>query len=297
MGVQTLKRSAFLATVFTVVLVVILPFVGGSGPSLADVINPSSTAVAASDSAAAQIIAAAPSATKVANAVTATTAAKVTPAAVGHVVEHVAQKPVPKPKPKVSASTSIAGMSAGSGPAAKDTIIRKKALAAKGQSCPGNVGGSTRSAPGIKSSKGVGGTTSSDLAAFAHKMNAVRVANCLKPIPLSNYKYDSCMEKRLFWIAEDPSTNPNSAWGHIGSKRSDGKPSVGCDGNLAGGSGNTGATVAQKWWDSLEHRASLYRPSYDSSTSHVCILFAMSHGGVPNEPSSFTRAAARWTSC
>jgi len=105
------------------------------------------------------------------------------------------------------------------------------------------------------------------------------------------------MEQRLFWMAEDPSTDPSSAWGHIGSQRSDGVPSRGCDGNLAGGSGNSGSTVATKWWNSLEHRLSLYRPSYAGSTGGVCINFAMSHGGIPNEPSSFTRAAARWVSC
>jgi hypothetical protein len=29
----------------------------------------------------------------------------------------------------------------------------------------------------------------------------------------------------------------------------------------------------------------------------VCIAFAMSHGGIPNEPYEFTRAEARWVSC
>jgi hypothetical protein len=103
------------------------------------------------------------------------------------------------------------------------------------------------------------------------------------------------MAARLFWMAEDPSEDPASAWGHMGSVRSDGLPSTGCDGNLAGGSGNTGATVAQKWWDSLPHRASLYRPG--SAIGGVCILFAMTHGGVPNEQYDFTRAAARWVDC
>jgi hypothetical protein len=98
-------------------------------------------------------------------------------------------------------------------------------------------------------------------------------------------------------MAEDPSTDPASAWGHMGSVRSDGVPSVGCDGNLAGGSGNTGATVAQKWWNSSAHRASLYRPSVSGPVGGVCIYFAMSHGGIPNEPYSFTRAAARWGGC
>lgn len=163
--------------------------------------------------------------------------------------------------------------------------------------CPSAIGGSTPGAPGRASALGVAGTTSGDLQAFADKFNAIRVANCLPPVPYGNIRYDSCMEDRLFWMAEDPSTDPMSAWGHIGSVRSDGVPSVGCDGNLAGGSNNSGASVAQKWWDSTSHRASLYKPTYTGSTAGVCILFAMTHGGVPNEPYSFTRAAARWVNC
>lgn len=163
--------------------------------------------------------------------------------------------------------------------------------------CPAAIGGSTAGAPSRTSPLGVAGTTSSDLQSFAQTFNAIRVANCLPPVPFGNIRYDSCMEDRLFWMAEDPSEDPMSAWGHIGSVRSDGVASVGCDGNLAGGSGNTGATVAQKWWDSSSHRTSLYKPTYTSSTSSVCILFSMTHGGVPNEPYSFTRAAARWVSC
>jgi hypothetical protein len=141
------------------------------------------------------------------------------------------------------------------------------------------------------------GTTTADIQSFSSTYNAIRAQNCLDPIPSGNFRYDACMEQRLFWMAEDPSTDPSSAWGHVGSVRSDGVPSRGCDGNLAGGSGNSGTTVASKWWTSLEHRLSLYRPSYAGSTAGVCIYFAMSHGGVPNEPSSFTRAAARWGGC
>lgn len=163
--------------------------------------------------------------------------------------------------------------------------------------CPSAIGGSTAGAPGRTSALGVAGTTSGDLQSFGERYNAIRVANCLPPVPMSNIRFDSCMEDRLFWMAEDPSTDPMSAWGHIGSVRSDGVPSVGCDGNLAGGSGNTGATVAQKWWDSSGHRASLYKPTVTGSTANVCILFSMTHGGVPNEPYSFARSAARWVSC
>ena len=163
--------------------------------------------------------------------------------------------------------------------------------------CPAGITGTVGSAPSKVSPKGVLGTTSADLSSFAIGFNSKRVANCLRPVPLANFRYDSCMEARLFWMAEDPSTDPSSAWGHIGTVRSDGVPSVGCDGNLAGGMNNTGQTVANKWWDSTSHRSSLYKPSYTGSTAGVCIYLAMTHGGVPNEPVAFTRAAARWSSC
>ena len=163
--------------------------------------------------------------------------------------------------------------------------------------CPAAITGTPGTAPTKISPLGVTGTTSQDVSQFAFAVNSIRVANCLPPIPLANFRYDSCMETRLFWMAESPSEDPLDAWGHIGSKRIDGVPSTGCDGNLAGGYNNTGATVAQKWWDSTSHRTSLYRPTVTTSTAHVCILFAMTHGGVPNEPYAFVRAAARWVSC
>ena len=106
------------------------------------------------------------------------------------------------------------------------------------------------------------------------------------------------MEQRLFWMAEDPSTDPSSAWGHIGSRAQRRRPvASAATATSRAASGNSGATVATKWWNSLDHRLSLYRPSYTGSTGGVCIYFAMTHGGVPNEPSSFTRAAARWGGC
>ncbi|GAB3038681.1 hypothetical protein GCM10027052_17750 [Parafrigoribacterium mesophilum] len=160
------------------------------------------------------------------------------------------------------------------------------------------MGGGTGGAPGASYDGGaITGTTSADLASFAATYNSIRVANCLQPVPMSHFRFDGCMETRLVWMAEDPSTDPMSAWGHMGSQRSDGVPSRGCDGNLAGGSGNTGATVAQKWWNSLSHRLSLYKPSYTGSTAGVCIYFAMTHGGIPNESYAFTRAASRWGGC
>lgn len=161
--------------------------------------------------------------------------------------------------------------------------------------CSPAVDGTTAGAPAITSAMGLGGTTTDDLESFAHAYNDIRVAQCLEPFPLSRFFYDSCMEQRLFWMAEDPSTDPTSAWGHIGTVRSDGLPSLGCDGNLAGGTHNSGATVATKWWDSLKHRASLYRP--DDDIKGACIGFAMTHGGIPDEPDYFNRAAARWTTC
>jgi hypothetical protein len=280
-----MKRIAFLASVFTTVLVLVMPFVGGAGPALgsasattvadsaplSSLIAPSAESVSVARGSSGIVIAADPA------AVAAQTAANTASATQDS--EHLAQKPVPKPVPPATASPDD----------------RRAYLASQGQSCPGDAGGSVGGAPGITSPLGVGGTTSDDLASFAHQYNAIRVANCLDPIPYGNFYYDSCMEQRLFWMAEDPSLDPSSAWGHMGSQRSDGVPSVGCDGNLAGGSGNTGTTVAQKWWDSLAHRATLYRPG--SSISGVCIGFAMTHGGVPNEPYDFTRAAAVWTYC
>lgn len=164
--------------------------------------------------------------------------------------------------------------------------------------CPAAIRGTTATAPGKVFASGVSGTSTADLRAFATRLNEIRVQNCLPPIPFRNIRYDECMERRLVWMAEDPSANPMSAWGHRNqATRSDGVADVGCDGNLAGGSGNTGATVAQKWWTSAGHRASLYKPTSRGSMATTCILFAMTHGGVPNEPSTFTRAAARWVRC
>lgn len=291
---MAIRRSIVLGTVFTTVLTLALPFVGGAGPSLSHSAQASSvapTGALLASSVAARPAAADPIAAASAVATDWTSVVEVEPPApaVEMTAEHVAQKPVPPPPPPppVSAASRASG-----------TVERRAAMQAQGLSCPGNVGGGTPGAPGATSPLGVAGTTSGDLASFASAYNAIRVANCLHPVPMSNFRYDSCMEQRLFWMAEDPSTDPSSAWGHTGSAvRSDGAPIVGCDGNLAGGSGNTGATVAQKWWNSAGHRNSLYRPSHTGGTGGVCIYFAMTHGGVPNEPYGFTRAAARWGGC
>lgn len=170
--------------------------------------------------------------------------------------------------------------------------------ASSSPACPATVSTVTGTAPARVAAGGlVTGTTSDDLASFAETYNSIRVANCLPPVPPANFRYDACMEDRLTWMAEDPSTDPASAWGHLGSVRSDEARSVGCDGNLAGGSDNSGATMASKWWDSLPHRASLYRPDFAGVIDTVCIHFAMTHGGVPDEPSTFTRGAARFGTC
>ena len=179
---------------------------------------------------------------------------------------------------------------------ASGTLERRAAAAAAGASCPSARAGAVTDTVGATTSPlGVGGTTRDDLVSFATTFNSIRVENCLEPIALDNFTWDSCMEQRLFWMAEDPSTDPLSAWGHLGSQRSDGVPSVGCDGNLAGGADNTGSMVAWKWWVSDAHRVSLYRPA--SSIAGACIAFAMTHGGFPNEAPTFTRAAARWYDC
>lgn len=181
------------------------------------------------------------------------------------------------------------------------TRERRAAIESAGLTCPSAISGVTASAPGRSAADGrITATTTDDLADFAAQYNAIRVANCLQPVPLANFRYDACMEDRLLWMAEDPSDDPLSAWGHIGSVRSDGVPSVGCDGNLAGGSGDSGASVADKWWGSASHRDSLYQPTYEGAVAGVCILFAATHGGVGatvDESPDFTRAAARWASC
>ncbi|MBG6055514.1 hypothetical protein IWX81_001937 [Salinibacterium sp. CAN_S4] len=282
-----MKRSAVLSTVFTTGLVLALTIGGGAGPVLSTsvVADAGTTApplatvpvpVAASIAAAPRIEIA--TTTRVApEPVLESTAASMGVVSQGW--ERLAQKPVPKSVPVIAGSGAVNTGGAG---------------APQLPGCPASAGGVVGSAPGVTSAGGVQGTTSADLVSFASQYNAIRMANCLEPISYSNFRYDSCMEARLFWMAESPSPDPMDAWGHVGSVRIDGVPSTGCDGNLAGGSGNTGATVAQKWWNSTSHRASLYRPG--SSIVGACIAFAMSHGGI-DEPVSFVRAAARWTTC
>jgi hypothetical protein len=286
------KRTFLAGAALGAVLALGLPFVGGGGPA-------SGTSALAEEGDALPVAATSPLATTgrlgdTASAVTAVTletdAQLAAPEAARDLKvdsEHLAQKPVPKP---VVIPETPAARRGG-------TAARVAARQAAGQSCPGNVGGSVGGAPGATSAGGVGGTTTADLQSFAASYNAIRVANCLDPVPMSNFRYDPCMEQRLFWIAEDPSPDVNSAWGHSGTPRSDGVPAVGCDGNLAGGSGNTGATVAQKWWNSAAHQKSLYRPTFTGSTSGVVICFAMVHGGLPADGYGFTRAAARWGGC
>jgi len=301
-----MKRFALLTTIFTAVLTLVLPFVGGSGPALLG--NGSASAQAGSGITpifASPVIATSEGTASVASNIAAFTsrvpssivrnaaavkAAASAPVATTVDTEHLAQKPVPKPAPPVAEASGSGGGSYGR--AASTTAQRRAAAAATG-GCPGNVGGAV--------------SGNADLASFAAAYNAIRVANCLQPVPMSHFRYDSCMEQRLQWMANDPYPDPNNTWGHAGVRSinpdangqyySDVVPSVGCDGNLAGGSGNTGATVAQKWWNSLSHRASLYRPTFTGNTANVCINFAMVHGGLPNDGYSFTRAAARWVGC
>ena len=288
-----------LATVFATVLILVLPFFGGAGPSpitaaaSADSFG-GALVVVQSDTAPDAEVAIAAFKREASIAVVVSAAPPLTTDA-----EHLAQKPVPPPPPPVLSKSSRAS----------GTDARRAALAAAGQSCPGNVGGSTGGAPGAVSPGGVQGTTSGDIASFASNYNAIRVANCLKPVPLANFRYDSCMETRLAWMAEDPHAAPGNTWGHAGvhsiepdangNYYSDIVPSRGCDGNLAGGSGMSAAGAAQRWWDSTAHRNSLYRPTNTGSTAGVCIYFAMTHGDGNNggEPTSFGRTAARWSSC
>lgn len=232
--------------------------------------------------------------------------------------EHVAQvttAPTPEPEPEQApAEQAIAAAAGGAAPSAprggsssgaavsgggaQTAAAPAQQAAPAAPACPSSIGGGAGGAPGGSTGSGIGRTTNDDLAGFAAAYNAIRVANCLEPVPYGNFRYSSCMEDRLVWMAEDPDPNPVSTWGHAGTisnSYSQSVPDRGCDGNLAGGSGNTGATMAQKWWDSSAHRASLYKPG--SSVAGVCITFAMTHGGLPNDGYSFTRASARWGGC
>ncbi|HWH25791.1 MAG TPA: hypothetical protein VNT53_04015 [Pseudolysinimonas sp.] len=283
MGAQSVNREMVIGTGVATVLLLALPFVGGAGPSLLAPAHAAEESVSAPP--AASVVTRVSASSTGGVRVSTGSTGLVSTGAVTVDTEHLAQKPVPVPIP-VSPAAKASG-----------TGARQATLAAQGLSCPANVGGSVGSAPGITSAGGVAGTTSADLASFALAYNSIRTANCLPAVPLANFRYDACMEQRLFWMAEDPSTDPSSAWGHIGSVRSDGVPSVGCDGNLAGGTNNSGATVANKWWVSIPHRTSLYKPTQTGSTAGVCIYFAMTHGGVPDEPYAFARAAARWGGC
>ncbi len=286
------------STILATLLLLVLPFCGGAGPSPL-------TAAANADSSTGALVTVVQQGA-IASDAEAAVAALRTGAPIAIVVaappttdtEHLAQKPVPPPAPAISKSGRASG-----------TEARRAALLATGQSCPGNVGGGTGGAPSAVSPGGVQGTTSADLASFANNFNAIRVANCLRPIPLANFRYDSCMESRLAWMAEDPHPNPANTWGHMGTRSveadvngafySDAVPSRGCDGNLAGGAHVDGANLAQRWWDSTAHRNSLYRPSSTGSTAGVCIYFAMTHGDGANgaESTNFTRGAARSSSC
>lgn len=290
-----MKRLIFLSAAFAAALALAVPFVGGgiassnavtAGSDRAVMVVESSTTVTGS--------VAEPTPAAAAASATAPEGEQASPAASTD-TQPVEQTPSAEPTAPVEPSTIEAAAAVDDSAilASWDRLaLRPVASAAPASGCPGSGEVLMTGAPSTLSAQGVQGTTADDLAVFAAQFNAIRVANCLQPV--TKFIYDSCMEARLFWMAESPSSNPLDAWGHMGSVRSDGVPSVGCDGNLAGGSNNTGATVATKWWDSLAHRNSLYRPG--TSVSGVCIAFAMTHGGI-DEPTSFVRAAARWVNC
>jgi uncharacterized protein YkwD len=277
-----MKRLIFLSAAFAAALALAVPFVGEG-------IAASTAATAGVDRAVVVV----ESSTVVTGSV-----AEPTPAAAAGVVAGSSEttattaQPTAEQAPAAPEASTAATSSAPASFAAEHPEAEPLPVAAPTTGgCPTGTT-VTSGAPSATSALGVSGTTSEDLAVFAAQFNAIRAANCLPPV--TKFIYDSCMEARLFWMAESPSPNPLDAWGHMGSVRSDGVPSVGCDGNLAGGSNNTGATVATKWWDSVAHRNSLYRPG--SSVSGVCIAFAMTHGGI-DEPDSFVRSAARWVTC
>jgi hypothetical protein len=296
MGVQTLKNAVILAT--AVVAAVIL--IQGAGPSVSVVPTRASADIVAGS---------ASQNSDAAGVSTVLQHGKVAPAAVSS-TKSVAAAPSSTAAAPAQAATSsrVSAATAQAGTETRTYTTTPAAATATpppppaAPTCATAIGGSTAGAPGASDASGIPGTTSADIAAFASQYNAIRVANCLTPIPYANIRYSSCLQDRLWWMADDPSTNSASAWGHTGAAvRSDGLPIVGCDGDLAGGDGYTAASVATAWWGSSDHRASLFQPLYSGSLASACIAFAISHGGVnvpgPNEPASFTRAAAYWYGC
>ena len=298
MGVQTLKNAVVLAT--AVVAAVIL--IQGAGPSVARV----------SSSPGATVVASPPTPRSTDSALTAMLGGKTAPASVPAKSAAASSSSAPAAAAvATTAASQTQSIHAASATAVAPTrtftttpavVAAPPPAAPAAPACPSAIGGSTSGAPGASDAEGVPGTSSADLASFAAQYNAIRVANCLQPIPYANIRYSSCLQQRMWWMADDPSTDPASAWGHTGTAvRSDGVPIVGCDGDLAGGSGYTAASVASAWWASADHRASLYQPAFTGNVAGVCIAFAMSHGGInvpaPNEPASFVRAAAYWYGC
>src|ERR1019366_7636890 len=252
MGVQTLKNAVFLAT--AVVAAVIL--VQGAGPSVsvaparasADIVAGSAAPAGSSAALSALLggktapaaVASTPTSTSTSTPTSTPTAAAATSTAQGTSVS------------ATSTSASVLGRTFTTTPAVVTVVPTPTPTptAPPAPACPTAIGGSTAGAPGASDASGIPGTSSADLASFALQYNAIRVANCLQPVPFANIRYSSCLQDRLWWMADDPSTNPLSAWGHTGTAvRSDGVPIVGCDGDLAGGSGYTGASVASAWWD------------------------------------------------
>ncbi len=242
-GVRIMRRVLILGTVFALVMAVLTPFMGGGGPGLA-VANATSTASGAPVLAAgitAPVSEVAPAAVPVAMA----TVVRIDETAM---IEQA----------KAEAAALTGGLRAPRPEAGAEAQARHRrwwwrrrrrsaprVVRRAGSVLPRRRGRRRGRRTGrVLSPLGVGGTTSDDIASFAYTYNSIRVANCMEPVPYGNFYYDSCMESRLFWMAESPSEDPMDAWGHMGSVRIDGVPSPGCDGNLAGGYGNSGATAA-----------------------------------------------------
>src|SRR5690554_2402486 len=162
-----MKRSALLVALFTAVITLVLPFVGGSGPSLmsstaAFAETPSGPMFASEASAVAQV---ATATIETGASDTAVTDAEAK-AALSTDSEHLAQKPVPKPKPKpvVSQADKASG-----------TAARRAAAAAAGCSCPGGTGGATGGAPATTPGGAMStGTTCGDPEGVADESSASR---------------------------------------------------------------------------------------------------------------------------
>ena len=290
-----MKRVFILGTLFTLVLVLVTPFVGGGGPGLASAI---ASATASGVPLLASGITAPVQTVEVPAAETGPVAiatvvridetamieqAKAEAAALAVDYEHLAQKPVPKPKPVIT--------DGGGGQSARQWY------AEQGLGCPGDAGGGPGGAPGASSALGVGGTTSDDVASFAYTYNSIRVVELPRARAVRQLLLRLLHGGAAVLDGRVAQRGPDGCLGSHGLRPHRWRPEPGLRRQPC-------RRIRQQRRDRRIEVVELGRApcvalqaGYVGGMGGVCIAFAMTHGGVPNEPYDFTRAAARWVWC